>query len=68
MAIITATLHLPRVIQGLKAQMMRIDYAGTYTVTQKAKWGFYLDTGFRKCDCSMCQRMLNTCFKLGKPR
>lgn len=29
MAIITATLHLPRVIQGLKAQMMRIDYAGT---------------------------------------
>lgn len=29
MAILTAALHLPRVIQGLKAQMMRIDYAGT---------------------------------------
>ncbi|CDS03713.1 hypothetical protein LRAMOSA01114 [Lichtheimia ramosa] len=32
MAIITATLHLPRVIQGLKAQMMRIDYAGNVIV------------------------------------
>ncbi|KAI7874461.1 MFS general substrate transporter, partial [Lichtheimia hyalospora FSU 10163] len=32
MAIIGATLHLPRVIQGLKAQMMRIDYAGNVIV------------------------------------